>query len=157
MNDLEKKSWYTGDWTEINNNYVPYNGLVVSATPNYGPLISPPTPQKLVSVLIEIVDYTYDPNGVSSQLTLTKGGWNEIPVPEDISLSPPQPNQKFTVSGINSALGQIQLTITSNGIYLNIQFRYGPIGRQREELGFIMKFSDTYSQSHEGEFVEVAR
>ncbi|KQB42572.1 hypothetical protein [Flavobacterium aquidurense] len=156
MNELDKKSWYSGDWTPINNLQVPYNGLIISATPNYGPSTSPPTPQKLTAILIDVVDYTYDPNGVSSQLTLTKGGWNDIPIPEDNSVSPPQPNFKFTVSGTgNSDYGQIQLTTTSQGIYLNIQFCYGPENKKREELGFIMKFLETYTPGGDIETIEV--
>lgn len=145
MNESSKQSWYTGDWTVENNYHVPYNGLAIHATPNYGQPTSPPTDQRLVSVLIEVVDYTYNPTGVSTQLTLTKGGWFDIPLPEDITVSPPQPNSDFTVSGIqNSELGQIKLDINSNGIYLNIQFSYGTIGRKKNEIGYILKFSDTY-------------
>jgi hypothetical protein len=156
MNELDKKTWYSGDWKPVNDPQVPYNGLTISATPNYGPVTSPPTAQKFSSVLIDVVDYTYDSNGVSSQLTLTRGGWNSIPIPEDTSISPPQPNFKFTVSGTgNSDLGQIQLTTTSQGIYLNIQFCYGAVDRKREELGFIMKFSETYTQGNDAEIIEV--
>lgn len=156
MNELDTKSWYSGDWKPVNGTQPPYNGLIISATPNYGPATSPPTAQKLAAVLIDVVDYTYDPNGVSSQLTLTRGGWNDIPVPEDTSISPPQPNSKFTVSGIsNSNLGQIQLTTTSSGVYLNIQFCYGPVNSKREELGFIMKFSETYTPGDDSVIIEV--
>jgi len=156
MNELNTKSWYSGDWKPINNLQVPYNGLKISASPNYGLATSPPTAQKLVSVLIEVVDYTYDQNGVSSQLTLIKGGWNDIPIPQDTSLSPPEPNSKFTVSGVNNSdLGQIQLETTSGGIYLNIQFCYGPINKKREELGFIMKFSETYTQGDDTVLITV--
>lgn len=150
MNELDKQSWYSGEWTAVNNPQVPYNGLVVFATPNYGPETSPPTPQQLISVLIEVVDYTYDPNGVSSQLTLTKSGWTAIPIPDDNSLSPPEPNLKFTVAGIqDSGLGQIRLDTAFSGIYLNIQFKHGVIGHQREEIGYIMRFFSTYPQNDE--------
>lgn len=156
MNELNTKIWYSGDWKPINNLQVPFNGLKICATTNYGPATSPPTAQKLLSVLIEIVDYTKDENGVSSQLTLSTGGWNNIPIPRDTSLSPPGPNPKFTVSGVNNSdLGQIQLETTSSGIFLNIQFCYGAIDKKREELGFIMKFSETYTQGDDTVLIEV--
>ena len=144
MDNLEY-TWYTGDWKPNNNPTVPYNGLKIVATPNYGPLTSPPTPGKLVSVALEVVDYTYDPNGVSSLVTLSNtSSWYSIEIPEDTSVSPPAPNLKFTVQGAGSTiLGQVKLDAVSSGIYLNIQFCYGPTSRQREEIGYIMKFSET--------------
>lgn len=147
MNGLNTKSWYTGDWKQINNLQAPYNGLKISATANYGPGASLPTDRKPVSVLIEVVDYTYDQNGISSELILTKGSWNYIPIPQDTSLLPPESNSKFTVSGIgNSALGKIQLVTYYNGIFLQVEFCYGPTNGKREELGFIMNFSDNYPE-----------
>lgn len=145
MDNLEY-TWYTGDWKPNNNTTVPYNGLKIVATPNYGPVTSPPTPGKLVSVALEVVDYTYDANGVSSLVTLSNtSAWYDIAIPEDTSVSPPVPNLNFTVQGAGSStvLGQVKLDAVSSGIYLNIQFRYGPTNRKREEIGYVMKFAAT--------------
>ncbi|MCY1241636.1 hypothetical protein D9M72_545480 [compost metagenome] len=112
------------------------------ATANYSEKTNPPTARKLVSVDLEVVDYTYNPNGVSSSLQLTKPAvWYPIPIPTDTTVSPPEPNMQFTVVGIGgNALGNVKLDDTPRGSYLNIQFSYGPTSRKREEIGYIMRF-----------------
>jgi hypothetical protein len=149
MNDTKEYIWYTGDWKQQNNAEIPYNGVQIKARANYIPLTSPPTSQKLISVAIEVVDYTNSINGISSNLILYKTGiWYGIPIPENTEVSPPQPNLDFTVIGIDSvSLGQLQLDNTTAGIYLNIQFRYGK--PSREELGFIMKINETYQDGQD--------
>lgn len=143
--------WYSGDWKQQNNNKVPYNGLQIKATANYSLPTSPPSTQNLVSVDIEVVDYTYDPKGVSSHLILTENNtWYDIPIPENTEISPPEPNADFTVRGIdNDSLGKLQLFVTTSGIYLNIEFSYGPTTNGREELGFIMKINSTYQEGQD--------
>jgi len=155
MDNLEY-TWYTGDWKPNNNPTVPYNGLKIVATANYGQLTSPPTSGKLVSVALEIVDYTYDPNGVSSSVMLSNSStWYDIAIPTDDTVSPPVPNLKFTVEGIsNATLGKVKLDATSSGLYLNIQFRYGPTSRKREEIGYIMKFQENYQAGQDPIAVE---
>ncbi|MCY1479370.1 hypothetical protein D3C87_70410 [compost metagenome] len=143
MENIEESTWYTGDWRpDGNNSQAPYNGLKIVATANYSEKTNPPTARKLVSVDLEVVDYTYNPNGVSSSLQLTKPAvWYPIPIPTDTTVSPPEPNMQFTVVGIGgNALGNVKLDDTPRGSYLNIQFSYGPTSRKREEIGYIMRF-----------------
>jgi hypothetical protein len=148
MDNTNNQVWYSGDWKQQNNPEVPYNGVQIKATSNYSSPTSPPTSQTLVSVAIEVIDYTKSPNGVSSTVHLSKTGiWYGIPIPENNAVSPPQPNDDFTITstdGVHQGK-QLQLTVTSSGIYLNIQFRYG-VQANNEELGFIMKFDETYTE-----------
>jgi hypothetical protein len=148
MDTTNDSVWYSGDWKQKNNPEVPYNGIQIIAKANYSQPTSPPTTQTLLSVDVEVVDYTLDPNGVSSTVHLFKtGDWYDIPIPENNEVSPPEPNTDFTITSTDEAhLGkQLQLTITTSGIYLNIQFRYG-VHAYNEELGFIMKFDETYTK-----------
>lgn len=143
MENVEESTWYTGDWRpDGNNTQVPYNGLKIVATANYSEKTNPPTARKLVSVDLEVVDYTYNPNGVSSSLQLTKSAvWYAIPIPPDTTVSPPEPNMQFTVVGVGgNPLGHIRLDVTPVGSFVNIQFSYGPTSRKREEIGYIMRF-----------------
>ena len=145
MENVEESTWYTGDWRfDGNNLQAPYNGLKIVATANYSEKTNPPTARKLVSVDLEVVDYTYNPNGVSSSLQLTKSTvWYPIPIPADTTVSPTEPNMEFTVVGIGgNTLGSVRLDVTPRGSYLNIQFAYGPTSRKREEIGYIMRFSN---------------
>lgn len=150
MSTTNKNIWYTGDWKQQNSPKAPYNGVQIRAKANYSAVTSPPTPQKLVSLDLDVVDFTKDPNGVSSNVTIYKTGvWYDIPIPENKLVSPPEPNSDFTVISIDfTSLGQLQLYTTTTGVYLNIQFRYGLKDKTREELGFIMKVSEVY---HEGQ------
>ncbi|WP_459210839.1 hypothetical protein [Aquimarina rhabdastrellae] len=140
--------WYSGDWKQQNNDRVPYNGVKIEGIGNYSAPTSPPTTQNLVSVDVTVTDYTKDPKGVASIVTLSRTGtWYDIPIPENTHISPPQPNSDFTITDVYlTGLGKLKLEVTTTGIYLRIQFRYGEENRTREELGFILKFSETYEQ-----------
>ncbi|WP_299161873.1 hypothetical protein [uncultured Tenacibaculum sp.] len=144
MNNTYNNIWYSGDWKQQNHDQVPYNGIKIEAITKYSPQTSPPTKQELISIDAIVTDYTKDPNGVSSKVTLSKtGAWYDIPIPEDNKVSPPKPNSNFTVTDIYfNGLGKLQLHVTTTGIYLRIQFRYGETNRTREELGFILKFKE---------------
>lgn len=157
MSNLTNSSWYSGDWKSKNNIKQPYNGLKIIAKPNYGIPTSRPTSQKLVSVDLEIVDYTYSTTGVSSFVIAYKTDiWYEIAIPQNEGVSPPGPNSDFTVIGINNVdLGVVKLEVSPKGIFLNIKFRYGVESRKREELGYIMKFDTTYTEGQSQDPVEV--
>ncbi|MCX2763687.1 hypothetical protein [Aquimarina muelleri] len=148
---MNNNIWYTGDWKQQNNKEIPYNGVQIRARANYTPVTSPPSSQKLDSVDLEVVDFTKNPEGVSSSIVIYKTGvWFDIPIPENNTVSPPQPNTDFTVMGIDyTGLGKLQLEATTTGIFLNIQFRYGIQSRSREELGFIMKISEVYNEGED--------
>lgn len=158
MNNSKEYVWYTGDWKiDSNNLQVPYNGLKIGATAKYSAVTSPPTSQKLVSVDLVVVDYTYNPQGVTSPVLLYKTGvWFDIPIPTKEGVSPPEENKEFTVVGTDSIdeLGKVKLEANSAGIFLNIQFRYGIDTMKREELGFIMKFDETYQDGEDPVQVE---
>jgi hypothetical protein len=146
MESLDQGVWYTGDWKSGGNNpNVPYNGLKIIATANYGNQTSPSIPAKLTSAELNVVDYTFDSNGVSSTVTIYKMGTPyDIPIPENTAISPPQPNLQFTVAGVGSdTLGKVKLDVNPGGTYLSIQFSYGLTGRKRGEIGYIMKFAET--------------
>ncbi len=148
MDTTNDSIWYSGDWKQQNNPEVPYNGVKIIATANYSPITSPPSPQTLLSVDVEVIDYTLDPNGVSSTVHLFKtGDWYAIPIPKNIEVSPPEPNTDFTITSTDEAHvdQQLQLAVTTSGIYLQVQFRYG-LNTNSEELGFIMKFDETYPE-----------
>lgn len=152
MSNSTENTWYSGSWNENgNNSEVPYNGLKIAATAKYSLPTSPPSLQILVSVNLDVVDYTYDPNGVSSTLTLPKSNiWYGIPIPEDDNVSPPIPNIKFTVTDIeNINLGKVRLDSNPSGTFLNIQFSFGPDHRKQEEIGYIMKFDQTYTEGQD--------
>lgn len=149
MNSKKEYIWYTGDWKQYNNPEPPYNGVQIKAKAIYTLPTNPPTTQKLVSVAIEVVDYTNDTNGISSALILYKTGiWYDIPIPKITTESASQPNSDFTVLGIdNVGLGKLQLDSSPIGIYLNIQCRYGD--PSREEIGYIMKIEEIYNEEQD--------
>lgn len=149
MDISNKSEWYSGDWRYQNNSRVPYNGIKIVATANYGPVTSPPSSkQQLISVGIEIVDFTFDPEGVSSSVTLFKtGSWYNIPIPADYSLSPPMPNANFTIDyTVTSGLGRLKLDSIRDAIYINVEFSYGMPSRNREVAGYIMRFDRVYEK-----------
>lgn len=158
MNNISTKTytWYTGDWKPINNPVSPYNGVSISAVANYVPPTSPPTSQSFFSLDLTVTDYTYDPNGVSSTLTIyPKGDWASIPVPMNDTVSPPAPNARFTVAGLEpGTLGKIRIETNASGMYVEIQFSYGIPDMTREELGFIMKIDTIYSDQEPAIIVE---
>ncbi len=157
MATTKENTWHTGDWNPHGSNpKVPYNGIKIIATANYGPDASPPVPQKLISVDLEVIDFTYSKSGVSSKVTLIKTGVGyDIPIPEMTTTSPPVPNPEFTVVGIDQdTLGLVKLDATSGGSYLNIQFRYGIKDNTREEIGYIMKFDREYKEGENPIHVE---
>ena len=151
----KQNTWYSGDWSDSGNNpQPPYNGVQITAIATYSAVGSPPLPTgKLVSVDLTVTDYTYDPNGISSSVTINKGGvWIPIPIPIDNTVSPPILNPLFTVMGINgTGPGVVRLDSHPSGTFLNIQFRYGLENMTREEIGYIMRFDpSTDSTTVEG-------
>lgn len=135
MNDAQQNTWYTGDWDPKGNNLqAPYNGVKIVAMANYAQQKDSQISGDLASVDLQIVDYTYDPDGVSSAVQLTKStAWYDIPVP----------NQDFSIAGLNNnTLGLVKLDVMPSGIFLSIQFSYGLIAGRREEMGYIMRFSN---------------
>ena len=149
MDNTKEYLWYTGDWKNTNSRQVPYNGVMIRASANYGLPTSPPSARKLVSVDLEVVDYTYNTEGVSSKVELDKTNlWYDIPIPEITESSPTEPNSEFTVKDIyNTGLGKLKLDANTTGIFLNIQFRYGVMHQTREELGYIMKIHGTFNEN----------
>lgn len=139
MSTTNQNTWQSGDWQETPNSNPPYNGLEITATPVVS---SPPVPGKLLPIDLTITDFTYDPNGVSSSMTISKTGqWLPIPIPMDNTVSPPVYNSKFTVTSINiGGPGMVRIDATPSGTFLNIQFRYGLEHATREEIGYIMRF-----------------
>ncbi len=149
MSDVNECIWYSGDWKKENNVKIPYNGVQIRAKANYSTVTSPPTSQKLVSLTIEVVDYTNSPIGISSVLTLYKKNvWYDIPIPENTEVSPPKPNLDFTVKGMNSNLGVLQLLDTTEGTYLDVQFCSGKF-HSEEIIGFIMKINEFYGETQD--------
>ncbi|WP_442265504.1 hypothetical protein ACSIGC_14530 [Tenacibaculum sp. ZS6-P6] len=142
MDTITKKTWYSGDWKQRNNDQIPYNGIKIEATASYN------DSNKLDTVTAILTDYTKDPNGISNTVQLNKTNiWYDIPIPIDETIEPPQLNTKFTIEGIylNGDLGKLQLCRMTTGIYLRVQFRYGEQYRTREELGFILQFDESIS------------
>ncbi|CAM1342087.1 hypothetical protein [Tenacibaculum amylolyticum] len=137
MNNIDNKIWYSGNWRQKNNDTIPYNGIKIKATPHYN------NSNELDSVTAIVIDFTKVPDGVSSTVQLsTTGTWYDISIPMDDSTEPPQPNNDFTVIGIDSAddLGKLQLYLTTTGVYLRVQFQYGLKHARHQELGFILQF-----------------
>ena len=150
MESSKTSTWYSGDWKPVNNNVPPYNGVAIEATANYSPETSPPTTRVLVSVDITVIDYTYNPKGVASSLTLYKADFTYyIPVPLNDLVSPPEPDAQFTITNIEGkGPGQLSLESNSGVRYLSVQFSFGDshVSNKREEIGYIMKFATTYPE-----------
>jgi len=145
MNYSKESVWYSGDWKNRgNHDHIPYNGIKISTTANYAPS-SLSSVQKLVSVAVEVIDYTYDILGVSSKIAPLKPGiWTDIPIPMNNETLPPELNSEFTIISIdNTGLGKLKLDVTTGGIFLNIKFRYGITGKKRDEIGYILKIEET--------------
>lgn len=175
MKNSKDYIWYTGDWKSKMNDQAPYNGLQIKAKANYSVPTVPPSTQNLMSVELDIIDFTKDKEGVTSKVKINKvGSWYDILIPEKKKVTDKetdkktdketdkeieevtekqigkQPNLDFTVVGIhNNTLGQVKLDHNPNGIYLNIQFRYGLTGRKREEIGYVMKFDSILNDKHD--------
>lgn len=138
MSNSNNYTWHSGDWNAAGNNpQPPYNGLQISAVANYS---SPPS-VALLSVDVMFTDFTYDPNGVSSTVTLFQpGSWQPIPIPVNDKALPQEPDPNFTVCGnLPSEPGMIRLDPQLSGLFLNVQFRYGVKDFLREEIGYILK------------------
>ena len=149
MDHIIENVWYSGDWKQQNNSQEPYNGVQIKAKANYSPVTSPPTPQTLLSVDVEVIDYTKDTKGVSSTVNLSEMDvWYGIPIPENNEVSPPQFNLDFTIKSISdSHAGKLlQLTTMEDSIYLQIQFSYGDVIFFNSELGFIMRIDEIYTE-----------
>ena len=144
MNNSKESVWHSGDWNYSGNyNHIPYNGVKIVTTANYAPSSS--SIQKLVSVTVEVIDYTYDILGVSSKIeSLKTGVWTDIPIPINNETIPPELNSEFTIISTNNiGLGKLKLEVTTGGIFLNINFRYGITGKKRDEIGYILKIEET--------------
>lgn len=142
---IEQKVWHTGDWITGGRPHAPYNGVAIAATAFYRRTAKQ---RLLVSVDLEITDYTRRKQGVVSKLKLERtGAWYEIPVPVLLPVTKlnQQSDPDFTVTGNGTYQpGKVRLDATSDGMYLNVLFRYGLPHAMREELGYIMKISKTY-------------
>ncbi|OXA87296.1 hypothetical protein [Flavobacterium hercynium] len=144
MNYSKESVWYSGDWKNRgNHDHIPYNGIKISTTANYA--TSSSSVQKLVSVAVEVIDYTYDILGVSSKIAPLKPGiWTDIPIPMNNETLPPELNSEFTIIGTdNIGLGKLKLEVMKGGMFLNIKFRYGITGKKRDEIGYILHIEET--------------
>jgi len=132
VTNAEPQVWCSGDWKTIPRKTVPYNGVEIVGTPVYD------DNGKFVSADLKIVDCTYVPDGVASELHgLNVGdGWQEIPAAV-VPTSPPSPDANFTVNG------KLQLYHGSGSMLLGVDFSYGLTGQRHEELGFIFGFPTT--------------
>lgn len=149
MKDENNQIWYSGDWRSVNQKQAPYNGIKIETSANYGLPTNDSSPQKLISVDVVVTDYTYDPKGVSSKVTLTEQQiWYDIPFPENNSITPPKPNTDFSVCNCNSddLPGQLKLESNLPDIFLQIGFRYGLPHNKREEIGYILRFNEFYKE-----------
>lgn len=147
MDNINENVWYSGDWKQQNNSEAPYNGVQIKTKANYSPSTSPPIAQALVSVDVEVIDYTKAPKGVSSTVNLSEMDvWYDIPIPEDNEVSLPESSLDFTIKSISDCHpGKLlQLTTTAEHIYLQIQFSYGDVIFSNSEVGFIMKIDGNY-------------
>ncbi len=135
----ETQTWHSGDWTPAPRKNVPYNGIEISGTPTYDA-----TTGRFLSADVEIVDCTYDKEGVGSSLdALTVDeGWVGIP-PAMQPVSPPVADPKFTASG------NLQLRRGSSAILVGVDFSYGLEGQHHEELGFVFGFPTTVAEEPE--------
>lgn len=136
---MEEFIWHSGDWRNNANTEAPYNGIEIRIKANYAAL----SPFNLSTVDVKIIDYTYTPDGVESDIILTKRDeWYTIPIPEIKDETVSKANPEFTVKGIFNLEdnGLLKLENTTTGIYLNIQFRYGILNG--EELGFIARIEE---------------
>lgn len=127
------KTWYSGNWKSSNRKKPPYNGIKIQGTPTYD------QDNKFLSAKVSFFDYTYDPDGLQSDIDeLTpEQGWTAIPMPP---YSPPSPSdppnqESFTING------HVELVSQPSGMYLRIRLHFGIMAH--EELGFIMKFDQT--------------
>lgn len=145
--------WYSGDWSQNNKKNSPYNGVKIEATSNYSPSTDDTSLQKLTSIDVLITDYTKDPEGVSSEISLIeKDFWYYIPIPENNNTSPPKPNTDFTITATDlyraDLLGKLELNTLSSSsqLFLNIQFSYGLPNMTRTEIGLIFQFDEVYQE-----------
>lgn len=140
---MKEYIWHSGDWRKNANPEAPYNGIEIKVRPNYAPT----SPFNLSTVDVKVIDYTYNPKGIESEVTLIKKDeWYPIPIPEIKEEGLSKSNHEFTVKGIYNIEdnGLLKLENTTTGIYLNIQFRYGM--SHGEELGFIMRIDEKTEQ-----------
>lgn len=125
-NESTTQVWKSGDWRPTSLNKPPYNGIKIEGTPKYD------ARNHLLSVQVVFIDYTYDPQGLTSELSeLTREDrWVSIPFSDRASLP---------VEGTFTIKGEVRLESEFTGVYLRIHLTYGL--ESREELGFIMCFN----------------
>lgn len=135
--------WHSGDWNRNSNNQqVPYNGVKITANAYYAASSRSPKIQKLVSVSVEVIDYTYNADGAAVKIEVLKEGlWYDI-IPENDKISSSESYPEFTIKGLNDGLGRLRLETTTAGVFLNIQFKYGE--HERKVMGYIMKIQEAY-------------
>jgi hypothetical protein len=130
--------WHSGNWNyNLNDNdkKLANNGIKIIANANYISSARLIDTQKLVSVFVEVIDYSCNTNGVSCKTELLKPStWYDIQIPEK--------NEEFTLVGIEKGLGKVKLDVNTAGVYLEIQFKFGLAGSTKNELGYIMKFEE---------------
>ncbi|WP_264551859.1 hypothetical protein [Flavobacterium sp. N2038] len=138
MKNYKEFIWHSGDWNYNNNgngNKLANNGIKIIANANYISSARLIDTQKLVSVFVEVIDYSCNTNGVSCKTELLKPStWYDIQIPEK--------NEEFTIVGIEKGLGKIKLDVNTAGVYLEIQFKYGLTESTQNTLGYIMKFEE---------------
>jgi hypothetical protein len=147
-------TWYTGDWkTYPIATQAPYNGVAITAVAHYNNPGVPGAVQQLVSVDLQIVDYTNEKEGAATSLNLSlMDTWYAIPPPDaavpvtDPTLQVPAIPDPAAVTVLS---GKVKLDTTSNGMYLNVEFCYGITGRVRGELGYIMKIDRVFQDGQD--------
>lgn len=138
MKNYKEFRWHSGDWNYNNNgngNKLANNGIKIIANANYISSARLIDTQKLVSVFVEVIDYSCNTEGVSCTIELLETStWYDIQIPEK--------NEEFNVVGIEKGLGKLKLDVNTAGVYLEIQFKFGLAGSTKNELGYIMKFDE---------------
>lgn len=140
------QSWRSGDWKTVPRKNIPYNGVEITGVPAYD------ENGKFASADIVVADYTYDKEGVQSQIAVlnVEEGWLEIPAAVKPG-SPPGIDHRFTVNG------KLQLRCGSGGMLLGVDFAYGLDGQRHEELGFVFGFPTTIAVDTEDGEAGLAR
>ena len=128
MDYTSPQTWHSADWRQQNAPKIPYNGLEITTTPIYS------DDGKLIALSVEVIDFTKNPNGVTSTIDeLSFDDETDIPIPKLSSESKDpqlaadkkaeedaiQGNPDFTVEGYISI-------VQSQGLaYIFIQLKYG--------------------------------
>lgn len=118
MTKETSQQWYSGDWLLKNADSEPYNGISITATPNY-------QNDLFTGVKISINDFTKS----------SKGKINSID-----SLTCVMGDKTVTSSGDFTVNGWIKLESKGSKVYLRIRLSYGLKDFTHNEVGYIMAF-----------------